>query len=442
MWRAYCVESYRRSEAKGMVELKRSLSLFDATAMALGAIIGAGIFVISGVAAGLAGPAVIVAIMIAGGVSSFTAFSFVRLSSKYAQEGGPYVYAKYVISDFAGFITGWIWLFANVVAGATVSIGLASYVIALFPQFPLVPIAVSGILILTVFNIVGIKQSSIFNVVLVLLKLSALALFIIIGSSHLNFSLYQPFVPNGISGVLSAAALIFFAYTGFGRPATAAEEIKDPTRTIPRSIVLSLVLSSIVYILVGIVSIGLIPYQDLANSGSPLSDAISHGTNIPWLKVFVSFAAIVATVSVLLTTVIGVSRVSFAMARDGLLPKFMSKTHNRFATPYLAVLVSGVVMAILPMISGLKQIANVTNFGSLTAYALVNLCAIILVKRESIKKITKRSLVRLAISSIGLVSCVSLLYFLSPQSWLIGFSWIAIGILYFMLKRRWTTRGP
>ena len=418
-----------------MTQLKRSLSLFDATAMALGAIIGAGIFVISGVASGLAGPAVVLSIIIAGTVSSFTAFSFVKLASKFTQEGGPYVYARFVISDFAGFITGWIWLFANVVAGATVSIGLASYVVVLFPQLPLVPIAVSSVLVLTAFNIIGIKQSSIFNAILVLLKLSALSLFVIIGFSHLNFSFYEHFAPNGVSGILSASALIFFAYTGFGRPATAAEEIKDPTRTIPRSIVLSLVLSSIVYILVGIVSIGLVPYQQLANSGSPLSDAIFFGTRIQWLKVFVSFAAIVATVSVLLTTVIGVSRVSFAMARDSLLPKFLSKTHDKFATPYLAIFVSGAAIAVLPMISGLKETANVTNFGSLIAYALVNLCAIILIKRESIKK-TARFFAYLIIPTLGLISCVSLLYFLSPLSWLIGISWVALGTVYFVMKKK------
>lgn len=415
-----------------MTVLRRNLTLFDATALALGAIIGAGIFVISGVASGLAGPAVILSIIIAGVVSSFTAFSFVKLSSKFVQEGGPYVYSKQVISNFAGFITGWIWLFANVVAGATVSIGLASYVVVLFPSIPLVPIAVSSVLVLTALNIVGIRQSSIFNAVLVLLKLSALSLFVIIGFSHLNFSFYEPFAPNGISGVLSATALIFFAYTGFGRAATAAEEVKDPERTVPRSIILSLILSSIVYILVGIVSVGLVPYQQLANSGSPLSDAVNSGIKLQWLNVFVSFAAIVATVSVLLTAVIGVSRVSFAMARDGLLPRFLSKTHEKFATPYMAIIAAGAVMATLPVIGGLKETASVTNFGSLTAYALVNLCAIVVIKRESGNR-AKKSLHTL-ISALGLISCITLLYFLTPLAWLAGVSWILVGVFYFVAK--------
>ncbi|SHO45204.1 putative Uncharacterized amino acid permease YfnA [Nitrosotalea sinensis] len=412
-----------------MAELKRSLGLFDATALAVGAIIGAGIFVISGVAAGLAGPAVILSIIIAGIVSSFTAYSYVRLASKFTEEGGPYVYAKNTISRFAGFITGWLWLFANIVAGATVSLGLASYVTSLLPTLPIVPIAILSILILVILNIVGIKQSSIFNAVLVALKLSALSLFIVIGFSHLNFSFYEPFSPNGIKGILSSAALIFFAYTGFGRPATAAEEIKDPKHTIPRSIVLALVLSSIVYILVGIVSTGLIPYQKIANSGSPITDSIEYGIKIYWLEIFVSFAAIVATVSVLLTTIIGVSRVSFAMARDNLLPKFFSKMHKRFSTPYLSILITGAVMAILPIFGSLKQTANVTNFGSLLVYAIVNFTAILLIAKDQNRM--RRYL--MVIPALGLISCIALLYFLTPISWIIGISWIAVGCVYYVV---------
>ncbi len=414
-----------------MAELKRNLGFFDAVALSLGAIIGAGIFVISGVAAGLAGPAVILSIIIAGIVSSFTAYSFVVLSSKFAEAGGPYVYAKNAISYFAGFITGWLWLFGNIVAGATVSLGLAGYVTSLLPTLPVIPIAISSILILVALNVVGIKQTSIFNAVLVILKLSALALFVIIGFSHLDFSLYTPFSPNGIRGVLSSAALIFFAYTGFGRPATAAEEIKDPIHAIPRSIVLSLVLASIVYILVGIVSTGLIPYQKISNSDSPITDAIEYGIKIYWLKIFVSFAAIVATISVILASILGVSRVSFAMARDDLLPKFFSKIHTKFSTPYLAILLTGIIMAVLPLVWNLKQTANITNFCMLLVYALVNFSAIITIIKDPRK--SRRYL--MIISVLGLVSCAVLLYFLTSTSWLIGMTWIVAGCIYYISIR-------
>lgn len=416
-----------------MPRLKRNLTLFDATALSIGAIIGAGIFVISGIASGLAGPAVILSILIAGAVSSLTAFSYVKLSERLSEEGGSYVYAKRELSPFSGFMTGWIWLFANIVTGATVSLGLASYVISLFPQVPLIPMASASVLVLTLLNIVGIKQSSILNGILVTLKVSALVLFIIIGSYHLNFSFYRPFIPNGIGGVLSGAALIFFAYTGFGRPTTAAEEIKDPRKTIPRSIVLAMILSSAIYIMVGIISIGLIPYQNLAHSGSPLADAVDYGIGITWLKLFVSFAAIAATLSVLLTTIIGVSRVSFAMSKDGYLPKILKKIHKKFNTPYLAVLIIGIIMAALPLIGTLKQTANVTNFASLVAYAIVNLSAIMMFKRSGMKT---KNIFYMAISLLGLLSCLALLFFLSSLSWEIGIIWIVSGVVYFALKIR------
>ncbi|MDE1862206.1 MAG: amino acid permease [Thaumarchaeota archaeon] len=417
-----------------MARLKRTLNLFDATALAIGAIIGAGIFVISGVAAGLAGPAVILAIMLAGTVASFTAFSYAKLASRHPQEGGSYVFAKREVSHFAGFMTGWIWLFANVVAGATVSLGLASYVVALFHQLPLVPVAISSILLLTLLNVVGIKQSSIFNAVLVLLKLCALALFVIVGFSHINLALYGHFAPDGIKGILGATALIFFAYTGFGTPAAAAGEIKDPRHNVPRSITLALVLSSVVYVLVGVVAVGIIPYQKLADSGSPLTDVVDYGIKAYWLKLFVSFAAIVATVSVLLTTIIGVSRVSYAMGKDGVLPRLFGKTHKKFSTPYLGIIVIGVTMAVLPMFGDLRQTANVTNFGSLSAYGMVNLSAILMIKKGRMRG--AKHLAHVVIPVLGLGSCILLLCFLSIYSWIIGVSWTAAGLLYYYIIPR------
>ena len=411
---------------------KRSLTLFDATALAIGAIVGAGIFVISGVASGLAGPAVSLSIIIAGIVSSFTAFSYTRLASKFPEEGGIYVYARKTISPFSGFITGWLWIFENIVAGATVSIGLASYVVILFPKTPLIPVAISAVLVLTLVNMTGIKQSSIFNAILVLLKLSALFLFIIIGFFHLDFSLYKPFFPTGVRGVLNGAALIFFAFIGFGRPTTATEEIKDPETTVPRSIILSLALSTIVYILVGVISVGLIPYQELSASGSPLADAAEYGIKTHWLGLFVSFAAIIATISVILTTLIGVSRVSFAMARDKDLPTFLCRIHKKYYTPYLAVFITGIVTAILPIFSGLKQAASVTNFGSLFVYGMVNLSAIMLSKNESRPRV--KEFLYIGIPLLGLFSCVALLLFLNLQAWLIGFIWIIVGIIYYKKK--------
>ena len=409
------------------MRLKRTLSLFDATALGIGAIIGAGIFVILGVASGLAGPAIILSIILAGIVASFTAVSYGKLSSTYPKEGSVYVFGKYAISPRVGFIAGWFWLFENIIAGVTVSIGLGSYIHTLFPVIPIVAAAAGGPFFLTILNLVGIKQSSIFNALLVILKVSALALFVIIGFAHLNFNFYYPFAPKGLKGILNGAALIFFAFIGFGRPTTTAEEIKNPRRTVPLSVGLALGISFLTYLLVGFTLVGLEPYQQLANSGSPLADAIDYGIKIYWLKVFISFAAIAATLSVLLTTLIGVSRVTFAMARDGYLPKYLSKVHWKYGTPYRAVLITGLFMSFLPLVVNISQSANITNFCSLLVYALVNLSAIFMWKKS--KK--KHEKLFLFISLLGLISCVILMFFLSWLSWLVGIIWLLIGLFYY-----------
>ncbi len=420
-----------------MLRLKRSLNFFDATALAIGAIIGAGIFVISGVATGLAGPAVILSILIAGAISALTAYSYVRLSQKYSQEGSLYVYAEKTISPFSGFITGWIWIFENMVAAAAVSLGLGSYVTALYPQFSSVYVAVFAVVLLTLINLVGIKMSSVFNGILVVLKIIALTLFIVIGFSHLDFSLYHPFMPLGINGVLNGAALIFFAFIGFGRPSSAAEEIKDPKKTVPNSIILALLLSAVIYVLVGIVTVGLIPYQQMAASASPIADAVDYGIKISWLKVLVSFAAIIATMSVLLTTLIGVSRVSFAMARNNSLPQIFNRIHKKFKTPYAAVLITGFVAAVLPFFGSLKQIATVTNFGSLFAYAMVNLSAIMLLRKEKVrfKDHPVKKTIHVLVPLLGFISCVGLTFYLDLTAWIIGTAWILVGAAYYLFRR-------
>jgi len=416
-----------------MTGLKRSLGLLDATGLGIGAIIGAGIFVVFGIAAGVAGPGVVLSILVAAGVSSFTAVSYIKLSSTITKTGGPYAYAETAISPRVGFVTGWMWVFENIVSGATVSLGMASYLVSMFPELPMIPVAVSFPLLLTILNIIGVKQSSILNTLLNVLKLSVLFLFIAIGLSHLNFNYYIPFMPNGVEGILRGAALIFFAFIGFGRAPTAAEEIKNPEKTIPRSIILALSFSAVVYVLTGFVTIGLENYQALSQSGAPIADAAARIAEVFWLKILVSVAAIAATLSVLLTTLIGVSRVTYAMARDNDLPKFLGKVHNRFHTPHLAIVLTGVATAIFPLIGDIQQTASVTNFGALFVYSIVNLSAIFLVRKSS-----SRTNLRAIPLYIGFVSCVMLMLFLNWQSWVIGVVWIAVGFTYYWIHRKHT----
>jgi APA family basic amino acid/polyamine antiporter len=309
--------------------LKRTLNLLDATSVGIGAIIGAGIFVVLGIAIGYAGPAIIISIIVAGVVASFTAFSFAELGSAIPKEGGAYQFAFELISPFAGFLVGCLWLFAQIVAGAAISLGFASYFVAIFPIFSLKTVAVAVALILTGVNLIGIKQSATVNNILVIIKVAILCVFIGFGIFQVNPQNFAQFSPNGLFGILQGAGFIFFAYLGFGRIAALGEEVKNPEKNLPLSILIALTVSIVIYLFAGLTATGLQDYRILAQSGSPIADAAKTMGNFT-IVAAVSFGALIAIVGVLLTNLIGLSRVAFAMARNGQLPKSIAKVSSRF----------------------------------------------------------------------------------------------------------------
>ena len=254
--------------------LKREIGLFGATALGIGAIIGSGIFIVTGIVAGMAGPAMIISVLIAGVIALFSAMSVAELSVYLPEEGGTYAYAQKLISPFAGFIAGWIWVFSNIFVGAAVSLGFANYFATLFPALPVKGIAVIICLIFIIINYIGLKESTILNNILVTLKVLILLFFIAFGLGFFRSTNLTPFAPAGIPGILNGAALIFFAYTGFARVTIMAEEVKDPRVTIPRSIYLALAISTVLYIFVSVIAVGLVGTSALSQSGSPLADAI------------------------------------------------------------------------------------------------------------------------------------------------------------------------
>jgi APA family basic amino acid/polyamine antiporter len=418
-----------------MVKLKRTLSLLDATSIGIGAIIGAGIFVVLGVAVGYAGPAVIISMVIAGTVALFTALSFAELGSAIPKQGGTYEFAYELISPFVAFVSGCLWLFGQTVAGAAVSLGLASYFVAMFPFFPLKVVAVSAALVLTVLNLVGTKHSAMVNNILVLTKIVILCLFVGFGVFQVNSHNYAQFAPNGFVGILQGAGFIFFAYVGFGRIAALGEEVKNPKRTLPLAILLSLVISVVLYIATGLVATGLQDYRVLAGSGSPLADAARATGNFT-LVTTISFGALVATVSVLLTNLIGLGRVSFAMARNGQLPKSLAKIHSKFGTPYISILFTGALMAVLAFVSDLRQTVAITGLSLLSTHIILHVSAIRLRKKVPDLKTFKAPFYPL-IPSLGLVSCIILMFSLPVEAWIV---WacvvVAVSVYYMLVKRR------
>ncbi|VVB95678.1 Amino acid permease [uncultured archaeon] len=408
-----------------MAELKRTLGLFDAFAIGIGAIIGSGIFVVTGIAAGLAGPALLLSLIFGAIISGFTALSFAELAQARPKEGGGYEFAREFISPFAGFIAGWLWILSNVVVGVVVSLGFASY-LALFIPFPVNVniIAALACIAVTFINYLGARDSSLLNDILVIIKLLILALFVAFGLGSVKSGNFSPFMPTGEIGIMQGATLIFFAYSGFARVTLISEEVKDPKKNIPRAIILSLGISTIVYMLVSFTAVGLVGYKVLASSGSPLADAAqSVGKNLAY---FVSVGALVATFSVLLTTLLGLSRISFAMSRDSDLPHFFTRL-DKHSTPYYTVLVFGFTMAVLALFSNLMQAVALANFGSLLYYLLSNYAAL---------KLENHVYPRI-IPVLGIITCVVLLVFLSRDAWVRGCIVLLAGVVYYYLLKKW-----
>jgi basic amino acid/polyamine antiporter, APA family len=416
-----------QSEVPGSSQLKREIGLFGATALGIGAIIGSGIFIVTGIVAGVAGPAMIFSVIIAGVIAVFSAMSVAELGAYLPEEGGTYAYAQKLISPFAGFIAGWIWIFSNLFVGAAVSLGFAHYFVTLFPAVPVKIIAVVICLVFIIINYLGLKGSVLFNNILVTAKVLILLFFVAFGLGFFHPGNFTPFAPEGSIGILSGAALIFFAYTGFARVTIMAEEVKDPKKTIPRSIYLALGISTVIYLLVSIVAVGLAGAPALAQSGSPLSYAIGS-TGSTGAVLLISLGAMIATASVLLTTIMGISRIVFSMARSQDLPVLFGRVHPRFSTPHYAIAITGACMIVALLLADLVLVVAVSTFAMLVYYLIANIAALRLPREHR--------MYRSWVPAIGALSCIGLIAFLSTSSWLIGCIGLLIGGTWFFFRRK------
>jgi basic amino acid/polyamine antiporter, APA family len=413
--------------------LPATLGLLDATAVGVGAIIGAGIFVVTGIAAAHAGPALVVSMLVAAGVSLLTALSFARLTAWMAVEGSVYEFARRLLSPFAGFATGWMWIVSNTFAGAAVALGLASYLGAVLPALPVKWVAAAACLGFAALNHFGMRASAILNNGLVAVKLLILGAFCLVGALYVRAENFTPFAPAS-PGVLYGAIYIFFAYGGFARVAVIAEEVREARRTVPRAILLSLAISTVFYVGVGLVAVGLVGASRLSGSRSPLALAIT-ATRLPAAPAVVSVGGIVATASVLLTTVLGVSRLAYAMARERDLPRRLAALHPAHGTPWRAIWLTGLVMALLVLLVDLGRVVAVSTFALLFYYGIANVCAL---RLDAGRRRYPR-----VVPTLGVASCLLLLVailFVSPQAWLVGTGTLAAGGAYYLLRHR--SLGP
>ncbi len=360
--------------------LKRVLGLRSAVIINLGAIIGAGIFVIIGIAAGKAGPAIIISIFISAIIAIFTGLSFSEIAQHISKEGGVYEYAKESFAPSAGFIGGTMWTFSNMIAISAVSLSMGSYINSLFHlHINLIIYGIPVIILFAVLNMLGIKNSAKTLSILVGVNLVILIIFIVSGLFYFKASDFSNFAPRGFTGIMEGSALIFFAFTGFSRITTVGDEVKNPEKNIPKAIIISIIISSALYAVVAVVAIGLIPSSSLASASAPLSAAIKVLHN-PYLIVIIAIGGITATAGVVLTGILGTSRVLYAMGRDREIPERFGKI-DKFGTPIYSILLSMAISLLFVYFVGFSTIIEASNVSVLIAYAIIDLSAIILWKK-------------------------------------------------------------
>ncbi|ARV62531.1 amino acid permease [Nostocales cyanobacterium HT-58-2] len=413
-------------------QLQRELGVVGATMMGLGSIIGTGVFVSIGIAAGIAGPAVIVAVALAAFVATCNGLNSAQLAANHAVSGGTYEYGYKYLNPWFGFTAGWMFLLAKTASAATAALGFASYLLTttnLMGSGLLVPTALVAVIILTTIVLSGIRRSNHVNILIVSLTLLSLGLFVIIcfpraiavGTENLT-----PFFPGNTASLLQATALMFVAYTGYGRIATMGEEAKEPRKTIPRAMIVCLVLTMLLYMAVAAVGIGAVGVGVLGKvteqvQGAPLEVAIRNVAG-PAAGLVVAIGAMTAMLGVLLNLILGLSRVVLAMGRRRDLPGFFARLNQSGTTPVLAVLVVGVAIAGLVLIGDVKTTWSFSAFNVLIYYAITDFAALQLPPEE---RLYPRWL-----AWAGLASCGFLAFWVEQQIWLVGLALIVAGLIW------------
>lgn len=435
--------------------LKREIGVLGATMMGLGSIVGTGVFVSIGIAAGAAGPAVILAIAVAAVVATCNGLSSAQLAANHPVSGGTYEYGYRWLHPSLGFTAGWMFLCAKTASAATAALGLAGYLLQVVGRpspNSLVPLALAAVLVLTAVVLSGIRHSNRSNIGVVCITLLSLIFFVLAGLptavASAAFNLTPFFAPvadasldnaNGTSAVVSAGtagflqacALMFVAYTGYGRIATLAEEVHEPRRTIPRAIVLTLIVSMLLYMSVGFIGVGSVGAAAFAATGTgqaaPLQ-VVAEQFRVPGAALILAVGAVTAMLGVLLNLILGLSRVALAMGRRGDLPALFAHVGGTSANPYPAVLLVSLLIAGLVLLGDVKTTWSFSAFSVLIYYAITNLAAIRMTAQER--------LYPRVLPWTGLLSCLFLAFWVEPLIWQVGLGLIAGGLLWHLISRR------
>jgi basic amino acid/polyamine antiporter, APA family len=420
--------------------LKREVGVLGATLMGLGSMVGAGVFVSIGIAAGIVGPAVILAIGLAAIIATCNALSSAQLAASMPVSGGTYEYGYAYLTPRLGFTAGWMFLCAKTASAATAALGFGGYLLQTLGLSGLVvPVAVAAVVALTAIVLMGIRQSNRANIAIVSITLFALVFFVVAGLFAASVNGSQPWFPffrpstdfdSARSALLRATALMFVAFTGYARIATLGEEVRDPTRTIPRAIIYTLLTSALLYIAVGSAGIATIGPDALAEAArsevAPLVIA-ARTFDVPGASLVIAVGAMTAMLGVLLNLILGLSRVLLAMGRRGDVPGGFARVSDS-GSPQPAIIVVGLGIGALTLIGNVEITWSFSAFTVLIYYAITNLATLHLPK--------DKRLYSPLFAWGGLAACLVLAFFVEREIWMIGLGLIAAGLLWHALARR------
>ncbi|MCB2294932.1 amino acid permease [Clostridium algoriphilum] len=448
IWKKKTLEQMLHSAEKS--DLKKNLTAFDLAALGIGAVVGTGIFVSTGVGAHLAGPAVVLSFIVAAIVSGLCALTYAELATMFPVAGSTYSYSYVAFGELIAWIIGWDLMLEYLVSSAAVAsgwsgtfIGLLSSAGIILPKAITSTPAAGGIMdlpailitvLVTWILFVGIKESAKLNNKIVIVKVGVIILFIVLGVFHINLINYKPFAPFGWSGVMAGASIIFFAYIGFDAVSTAAEETINPKRDVPRGLAICLAVVIILYIAVALVITGMVPYKEISENNAVPGALARFGIN--WGAALVGTGAVIGMISTLIVMLYGQIRVFMVMSRDGLLPKMFSNVHPVHKTPTLCTIITGTIAGLMAGFLPLDEIIKLCNIGTLFAFVLVSIGVIVL--RKTMANVVRKFKCPWVpvLPILSALACVYLMSALPLVTWIRFVIWLLIGIvIYFMYGR-------
>ena len=436
------------TDSAGRPRLRRSLGVWHLTAISIGATLGTGILVVLGTAVPLAGPAVWIAFVLAGVAAMLSALSYAEMAGSVPVSGSSYSYAYATLGEGLAWVCGWCLVLEYAVSVAAVAVGAGQYVNEALGVFGLAlpdaiaePPGAGGVVNLPAALLVivamlvlvpGAREGAWVNTVLVVVKIGLLVFFVAVAFTAFSAGNFEPLAPMGAAGVSAAASRLFFSYIGFDAASTAGEEARDPKRDLPRAIIASIVIITVLYILVAVAAIGARPWETFTDGEASLVAIVAEITGQPWVAFVFAVAAVLAIASVVLTVLYGQTRIFVSMSRDGLVPRVLGRISPRTQTPVAGTLIVGGAVALAAALVPLGALADATSIGTLFAFALVNVSVIWLRRNRPELDRTFRVPLYPVVPVLGCAFCVLLMVTLGWITWLAFGVWMLVGAAVYL----------